>query len=426
MEVLWMTTIAVVYMINSRIGALLLLVASAHHLLVKRVSIYEKILRVIVFSAPYYIFSIWGDRQRFSLCTAATVVLCILLTISWLHRGARCNVVTACRTLLFILFFVAYAISVLFARTPAETIFDTYQILVLAYLLIIIPACKNTELKNIDTDTLLSLFAKGSCGLAIALYLQYGADVLLGVPLGSAYQYSTGRAIYNLYFYAKSVLSFYMSIGMLYYFVELINKKKHINSFIWLIVFFGATLINNSRTGLASFAIGAMLYCIMNPERIIGSLRGIVFLLLVAVAGVYIIQFMLESRGSLSGIADDNGRIELIGDALKKLPDYIISGIGGSAEDYRSIGMEKVPHNFVAQYLLQFGVLGGLALNILLISPLFDCNAHKLDSFYYLCCVITGGMLFANWHNSVFVIPIYIFALVGQGKQSGTLQKCIK
>ena len=132
-------------------------------------------------------------------------------------------------------------------------------------------------------------------------------------------------------------------------------------------------------------------------------------LILIGAVGLYIVQLMLASRSSLKGFADDNGRFETIIEALRLLPGYIFSGIGGSAADYTMSSMGVSVHNFFVAYLVQFGIFGGLAVNALLLSPVFDA---KNRYWYLLISVILGGMLFANWHNALYVVPLYLFFLL--------------
>lgn len=52
---------------------------------------------------------------------------------------------------------------------------------------------------------------------------------------------------------------------------------------------------------------------------------------------------------------------------------------------------------------------------MLLIAPVFDGN----NKFWYsLLCVVLGGMLFANWHNVLYVVPPYLLALMEDREQS--------
>lgn len=408
MSLIMMVVTAVAFLINPRLGALLLLLAAGYFMLTEKGSLYARLLKVIVYSSAYYTFDIFGGRQRLSVCIAAVAVLCVLLTFNMLKRGAKVSVCSACKLIALIVFLGAYGLSIWTSHDLMETVFATYHLVLLAYLIFIIPVAKNEELMLVDTESLLKVYIRGICAVAITLFIQYGAKTILGISLGEVYEFNPDRVIYNVYFYSKSVLSLYLAVGLLYYFVEYINNKRFF-ALIWMGVFTGAILINNSRTGLMCFAVCAGLYCIRNIKKIVRSIRVTAMLILVGAVGLYIVQLMLASRSSLKGFADDNGRFETIIEALRLLPRYIFSGIGGSAADYTMSSMGVSVHNFFVAYLVQFGIFGGLAVNALLLSPVFDARNRY---WYLLICVILGGMLFANWHNALYVVPLYLFFLL--------------
>ncbi len=408
MNLIMMVVTAVAFLINPRLGALLLLLAAGYFMLTEKGSLYARLLKVIVYSSAYYTFDIFGGRQRLSVCIAAVAVLCVLLTFNMLKRGAKVSVCSACKLIALIVFLGAYGLSICTSHDLMETVFATYHLVLLAYLIFIIPVAKNEELMLVDTESLLKVYIRGICAVAITLFIQYGAKTILGISLGEVYEFNSDRVIYNVYFYSKSVLSLYLAVGLLYYFVEYINNKRFF-ALIWMGVFTGAILINNSRTGLMCFAVCAGLYCIRNVKKIVRSIRVTAMLILIGAVGLYIVQLMLASRSSLKGFADDNGRFETIIEALRLLPGYIFSGIGGSAADYTMSSMGVSVHNFFVAYLVQFGIFGGLAVNALLLSPVFDA---KNRYWYLLICVILGGMLFANWHNALYVVPLYLFFLL--------------
>ena len=408
MSLIMMVVTAVAFLINPRLGALLLLLAAGYFMLTEKGSLYARLLKVIVYSSAYYTFDIFGGRQRLSVCIAAVAVLCVLLTFNMLKRGAKVSVCSACKLIALIVFLGAYGLSIWTSHDLMETVFATYHLVLLAYLIFIIPVAKNEELMLVDTESLLKVYIRGICAVAITLFIQYGAKTILGISLGEVYEFNSDRVIYNVYFYSKSVLSLYLAVGLLYYFVEYINNKRFF-ALIWMGVFTGAILINNSRTGLMCFAVCAGLYCIRNIKKIVRSIRVTAMLILIGAVGLYIVQLMLASRSSLKGFADDNGRFETIIEALRLLPGYIFSGIGGSAADYTMSSMGVSVHNFFVAYLVQFGIFGGLAVNALLLSPVFDA---KNRYWYLLTCVILGGMLFANWHNALYVVPLYLFFLL--------------
>ena len=72
-------------------------------------------------------------------------------------------------------------------------------------------------------------------------------------------------------------------------------------------------------------------------------------------------------------------------------------------------------HNFFVAYLIQFGVFGGLAVNALLLSPVLE---GKNRYWYLVVCVIMGGMLFANWHNVLYVVPLYLIFLLERSSET--------
>ena len=413
MDLFIMVLTAVTYLSSSRLGALLLLLAAAYYMLATKGSIYERLLKVIVYSSAYYTFDIFGGRQRLSLCIIAIAFLCVLLTFNMLKRGAQVSVGAAIRLIAILVFVTAYFLSVLGSYDPMETIFATYHLVLLAYMIFIIPVSKNEELSGIDTTGLMKIYIRGICAVAITLYIQYGAHTFLRISLGEVYEFNSDRVIYNVYFFSKSVVSLYLAVGMLYYFIEYVNSKRF-SALIWMGLFAGAILINNSRTGLACFAVCAGLYCIRNAKKIVSNIRVTAMLVLIGAVGLYIVQLMLASRSSLEGFADDNGRFETIIEALRLLPQYMFFGIGGSATDYTLSSMGVSVHNFFVAYLIQFGIFGGLAVNSLLLSPVLDLkNRH----WYLLSCVVLGGMLFANWHNVLYIVPLYLFDLLECRKQ---------
>lgn len=225
MNLFIMVGIAVTYLIHPRIGALFLLSVAVYYLFVTKGSICEKLLKIIVYSTSYYTFDIFGGRQRLSVCIVAIAFLCIFLTLNMLKRGAKVSRGSACKLILLFIFVAAYFLSVLGSHEPIETIFATYHLVFLGYLIFIIPISKNEELKNVDTNILMELFVTGICAVAMTLYIQYAANTLLGVSLGEVFEYNSNRVIYNVYFYSKSVLSLYLAVGMLYFFIDYINQK---------------------------------------------------------------------------------------------------------------------------------------------------------------------------------------------------------
>ena len=83
----------------------------------------------------------------------------------------------------------------------------------------------------------------------------------------------------------------------------------------------------------------------------------------------------------------------------------------GCAADYTLSSMGISVHNFFAAYLIQFGVCGGLIVNALLLSPLFE---PKNRYWYLVVCVILGGYFL---QIGIMRCMLYRFICFSTGKQ---------
>lgn len=355
-----LTVTIVAYLINIKVGTVLAMLGILYILLSDKKPFTAKLIKAIVYSAPFYVFSFWGTHYRFSMCTLLSLLLCVILTVTLFKRGAKINRSAFFLLVLLALFFLSYSISAFGSKDMMETLANTFQLLILGYLIFIIQATRKVELlsANIDTEELMNIFAIGVCAIAMGIYIQFALYQWGGIRLGEVFIYGSGRKVFNLYVYAKSALSLYLAIGLIYYYIKLFRKFK-LNNIVIIIFILGAIVLNNSRTGLASFAISAILYTIVHFRKAIRSVKITAMLIILAAAAFCIIQMMLLSRTGLDGIADDNGRFDLIFIALKMLPQHIVIGIGGSAADYAATEMGITVHNFIVAFLIQFGCIGG-------------------------------------------------------------------
>ena len=157
MNLIAMVVTAVAFLISSRLGALLLLLAVVYFILLAKGNMYEWLLKVIVYSSAYYTFDIFGGRRRLSVCIVCIAMLCVLLTFNMLMRGAKVSISSAYKLIAWMMFLGAYGLSVWTSHNSIETVFMTYHLVLLAYLVFIIPVAKNEELMLTDTEALMKI-----------------------------------------------------------------------------------------------------------------------------------------------------------------------------------------------------------------------------------------------------------------------------
>ncbi|MBQ8133610.1 MAG: O-antigen ligase family protein [Clostridia bacterium] len=263
---------------------------------------------------------------------------------------------------------------------------------------------------NFNIEPLVNKYFISTLAVSASVYIQFVLYRYLGAQVGFVFIWGQGsRVIYNSIYVAKSILSLYLSVGMIYYFIKLFDKVT-IKRLFCIVFIGGAVLINNSRTGVMCFMIVALIYAFVHIRKIGRNVLLIPFAAVGIFALAYVINTMLSTRSGLSDFSDDNGRIDLLVNASRQFKNYIITGIGGSEKDYLRLFGDPTPiHNFVIQYMLQFGMVSGLLIMIIYFVPLLRTSGiYK----YLTGIIVLGGMFFANWHNALFLFPLMILALI--------------
>lgn len=398
------------------IATFYLYVIVGYLLLIKGGRLEDKLIRSLVYTTPFYYFSLWGKVQRVSMCITVAFFLLVILTLDVMRTSLK----TTRREgiLLFCVFSstILYCASVAFSMAPSEVLLDTYQLVILMWVVLFITITSRKQIIIVDAEALFEEFCIGICAVAASVYIQYLLRQILDTTVGYVFVWNQGsRVIYNSIYVAKSVLSLYLAIGMLHYFIKLITYTKVADAF--RIVFIGgAILLNNSRTGLMCFIAVATIYIVFHLNSMVKNAKILCLLVLGVVAVAYTMQSMLASRSSLTGFIDDNGRVALLQQAYMELKNYFVIGIGGSSSDYNAVfGNETPIHNFVFQYLIQFGVIAG----VLIVAFLGDCFLSAKGTWkYYIGIVFLGGMLFTNWQNALFIFPTLILSIIGSNSLS--------
>lgn len=406
------------------IATVFLYLVTGYMLLVKKGGQKEKILECMVYTTPFYYFSLWGRIQRVSMCMSMALLLLILLVYAAIRN--RWSLLKQEAILLEVGFIatVLYGVSLVCSRAPGEVLLDTYQLMLLIWLMVFVGIASRKQRIAVDAEMLFDKCSIGICAVAASVYIQFFLHQYFGVTVGQIFVWGGGsRVIYNSIYVAKSVLSLYLAIGMLYYFIKLFTEIKM--SYVLRIVFIGgAVLLNNSRTGLMCFMVVAAAYALFHMKTMMKNLKIICFTLLGIVAAIYVVQSMLASRTSLAGFVDDNGRFDLVWRALVELRNNVVIGIGGAGADYSAIFGSEVPiHNAVVQYMIQFGAVAGFLIAGLFLYWFVNSTGNWK---YYLGIAFLGGMLVANWQNALFIYPVIVLSIIGSNQTRKKVEDALK
>lgn len=397
----------IMFLFNARIGTFLLWFGVLKILFTGKGTQNSKLLKAICYSAPFYYFSIIGTSDRLSVCTLLTAIFCIKLFITHFSEKTTIPQKSLGTMVAFLFFIFGYAVSMMNSISPWQAFYDSYQIILLCLVIVLLAFSDAKRLLNCDLGGCLEIYIEGIVAVSIGIIVQFVLSSVIGIEVGHIFRYGR-RTIYNLFFYAKSVLSLYLAVGLVFFFIRFLEKKKYI-SLVGMAVIMIAEVLNNSRTGLACSAVVIAIYFVFHIKETVSSMRVISIIITLVIAAEFIIQRMLDMRTGLNGIMDSNGRSDLIVEAVKLLRNYVFSGIGGCAEDYAATKLEIVIHNFAVAYLVQFGCIGGLGVNYIIISTIWK---YRSDWSYYLIALILGGMMFANWQNAVYIIPVFVLAII--------------
>lgn len=412
----------VLYFFQPYLATALLYVVVMYKLTINKGSIVEKLIDAIVYATPFYYYSLWGRIQRFSLCITLTILLCLYLTIATFRKkGGKIKKSELFIFLGAILSIVPYILSMLSSSDSAQAILDTYQLIVIIWLVVVGRMAASWGMfDKIDTIKWMNQYCHGIVAVGISVYIQAFLYRIAGMQVGFVFVWGNGfRVIYNSIYVAKSVLSLYLAIGMLFLFIRLFEKVTFLG-ILQIVLLGGAILLNNSRTGLACFIAVAGWYALRNIRKLVRRFGLLIGAIVGTVAVVYVIQSMLASRTGLANFTDDNGRMDLLIKSMAYMKNTIFVGIGGALTDYTRIGMETSTHNFAIQYMIQFGVIAGIVLDYILCIPLFSTHDEWK---YYVLIVLIGGMMFTHLQNALYIIPVFMFAILESRKRKQNITK---
>ena len=225
-----------------------------------------------------------------------------------------------------------------------------------------------------------------------------------------------------------SFASLYIATGAILLVIDYIGKKI-IN--LWKFMICEAFLIMsillvNSRTGLFALIIAMGFYLFV--KMIKGKVKSLIILIGILLIIPYVTKYIVSNRGGQL-LFEGSGRGNLIESAIQVFMANPLFGIGLGISNWSTLTGLVLPHNLIAQYLAQIGLIGSILLysNFLLLAIKY--LKYQSVFFWLLLTVFIGAMAIPDIVSSRFLSVLIIITIISsvnnklQRKEGGYNEK---
>ena len=205
------------------------------------------------------------------------------------------------------------------------------------------------------------------------------------------------------------------------------NKMINIIDLILLVMMGYRTIITFSRGGVFTgifCAIAFIFFYYYNLQKkekqqsfikfFILALTCLVIWTFSSIQTFGLIDYRYENRNSAGELKDDitTGRVELVSTELQAFYDHPLTGIGvGKGYEYReeTLGIDIASHNEISRLLSEHGLLGLIALLILIFVPILFWTKFKNN--YYFLAFMAFWFLTINHSAMRIALPAFVYGL---------------
>ncbi len=367
---------------------------------------YYTCLEILIYTLPFSFTSLFPQLNFLSL-----FILCqIMMTINGCLNIKKSNKFSSFILIFIILVNIIYIIFLgLSTNLYYEVIIKMNIFLTSLYII-----ANNFRLKYEEVSELEKKFIMVSLIGGVTIFLQYYFNKYLGITtLGTQSKMGELRQGFSGLFYDYSIMSIYMSgtAGLLIF--KLINKKNIFNKFIDVILIFiliFVSALTSARSGLAALFLSLAVFILWKKNIkvfIIGSILAIPSLYL-------ILQFVSKTRGTT--VTNDSGRMNNINESLDYVLENPLFGSGGLG--YNSITNNMLPHNFIVDFLTDFGIILFIFYCMIMAYIIKVGIRYNVELSFLFLLYMFGGMFHASFINTHYIIfPIFtILAIKNQYK----------
>jgi hypothetical protein len=353
------------------------------------------LIKLLILSLPFSYYPVIGNEY---------ISLFILMQISLIFTSGTKKLKK--KAITFILLWLSIFIFTLFLMH--QIFYNSYAmeciIKIMIFLLPLLIASCSINISKEQINYLIKLFVLTGIISGLMVIIQYCFYISsIIIDLGHQTEFSQRIAFAGL-FYDYSIMSVYMSAISGILFIGIFLHKYVFNriiDFLLIIFFICTSAITSARTGIIAFLIVLFLFLLLEKKK-----SNIVLFLILSVPLFYL-GFHILSLNRNTVLLDDSGRWNtylLAFDFFTKNPIWGSGGLG-----YVAMTNNMGPHNFILDFLVDFGLIVTIFLLILFGTLFYNgLKIHPILS-YLLLLFLVGGLFHASLINSHYImIPLIL------------------
>ncbi|MBK0371288.1 HAD family hydrolase [Flavobacterium agrisoli] len=357
------------------------------------------LLLMLVYTLPFSFISILGE-SFLSLFVIIQLILTLYLFGNGKYYYKNISLHILCLISLFFILIV-YTIS---QNINPDYYFESL-IKILLFILMILVVSTKAKIKNNEIDQLLKAYVISAFISGLAVLTQYLFFKYLGRnDIGLQSEMGATRLGFAGLFYDYSISSVFIASSTIILIHEKINKKilftKYIDIALMLFLIFFSVL-TSARTGIASLFV---VFCILLIY--FKKIKWILLSVIIALPVGKIILFIFEeNRGT--DLSNDSGRLANYLDAIVFFQDNFL--FGAKFLGYFEISHKMLAHNFLLDFLVQYGAIFSIVLIFIFAYILVTAYKIKPVLFFLFLLMIVGGNFHASFLNTHYImIPIIL------------------
>ncbi len=402
--------IVITYLLNGYLGFIAFIGIAAHIFLKNQKKYVETIIDLLILSLPLHSISIFGTyiNHIFSW----PIILLTFISFYNINTIIKKHIKFSMLSLaLFIISCVILFISNILMGDFSIGLIKICQILLMAIPIITTFLCKNEIILEVNSDYWEKIIYKIKnviLAVAIGVLIQYIFYNLFNINLGNITIFPN-REIYDLFFYAYSVLSLFLSLGIIILTNNLLKNFKLID-LLQIFIILIAIILNSSRTGLMSGIITIFIMLNIKIKNIKKKQKLFFNIGFLAIAIGVVFIFLLH-RNELTNFFDNNARFSTYGHGLELIFTSIkvfFLGNGLNTNNY----IEILPHNLILETWVTCGILFTAIVMFAIVYLLYYLKNTQYKFLIY--DILIGSMFITCFQGNPFTTILCMLAIIDQ------------